>query len=105
MTNLEYIVKHLNANDIANFIINQSFNESSFQSKCHNAFLKWVKEDTGRFHNSNCEEYNTEDRIVNYWAWEYIFPKGKNTSKSCGRPRNISIQVWLAKQYDKKYWD
>jgi len=109
MTNFEYITKNLTERDIASLLISiYTFPEfSSFVHKVYHAWEKWalsVSPNAGNMAKGCKSGKRTIKDNPSIWFWEnWHMPNGEWEKK--GRPRNVSMQVWLSLQYNPKDWE
>ena len=125
MTNFEYIINKMNERDLALFIecVFSCFikTEGTFAEKCYNAFTNWRESLAGC--SGNMYFIDDEEHQPNVFQTANLhFYKGTRAehkkmpiaeignSKNCNKyaiPRktNLSIQIWLSKQYNPTEWE
>ena len=121
MTNFEYIINRMNEKDLALFI-ECGFScfikaEGTFTEKCYDAFTNWRESLAGC--GGNMYFVDDKEHQPNVFAESFVHlyrgkRKGENEkfsdSNKCNKyvlPRkdNLSIQIWLSKQYNQTEWE
>ena len=101
MTNAEYIKSRMSDADLALIIIDGFGKRGTpFSRKIYHAWRKWA-ESVSNNHGNIAGRIGHDDPSI--WYWErWCYPG--NVWKRKGRTMNVSIQVWLSKQYDPAEW-
>lgn len=106
MTNFEYIINNITERDIA-MMIPYSSKSTPFIDKIYEAWEKWalsVSPNAGNMAKGCKSKKGIIKNNPSIWFWEnWRMPNGEWENK--GRPRNVSIQVWLSLQYNPKDWE
>lgn len=95
MTNAEYFRMTLTDKELADMAI---YCANSYNERLADAFEKWCAE-------SGSVDSNTSENNPSRFFWQKIFNTKTNEWESTRRTENVSIQLFLSKQYDKKYWE
>ena len=100
MTNAEYIKSRMTDADIAMMIVDRAGRKPNLCHKAYKAWRRWA-ESVSNNHGNIAGRIGHDDPSI--WYWErWCYPG--NVWKRKGRTMNVSVQVWLSKQYDPAEW-
>ena len=108
MTNTDYIKSNLKDVDLAELLrtcVTFSSPSSEFLHRAYRAWSRWANTTSGNHGNMAKGIYKksivNEDPSIWFWEW-WHYPDGE--WRRSGRTSNVSLQVWLSKQYNPAEW-